>query len=146
MTASKERIDLFIKKTKIGDRGFFNKIDGKEYCVAKKWENSVGEYKNFVYLVNVDYIDNLEKALEEELGVMLNAEWIYKEYDILECTSRELIGLNRYLYVFDTEEKFKTAFKILSQKGQVEERFINNEYALEFKEPIKILEEEEVYD
>lgn len=62
----------------------------------------------------------------------------------IECVSKELIGLNRYLYVFDSEESFKTAYSILSQKGEVEERFINNEYALEFKEPIKILEEEEV--
>lgn len=62
----------------------------------------------------------------------------------IEYISKELIGLNRYLYVFDTKERFQSAYKILSQKGKVEERFINNEYALEFKEPIKILEEEEI--
>lgn len=62
----------------------------------------------------------------------------------IKYVSKELIGLNRYLYVFNSEESFKIAYSILSQKGEVEERFINNEYALEFKEPIKILEEEEV--
>ncbi|MBE5820185.1 MAG: hypothetical protein E7310_05175 [Clostridiales bacterium] len=143
MSISKDKIDSLIKKAQIGDRGYFRKVDGKEYCVAKKWKNSVGEYKNFVYLVSVDYISNLDKAIEEELGTMLNAEWLYKEYDIVEFLSNEQIGLNRYLYVFDTKEKFESAYTILSKIGQVEERFINNEYAIEFKEPIKILEEEE---
>lgn len=81
MIMSKDEIDLFLKQAKIGDRGFFRKDDGKEYCVAKKWKNSVGEYKNFVYLVNIDHIRNLKKALKEELGVMVNADWIYKEYE-----------------------------------------------------------------
>jgi len=144
MSLSKDKIDSLIKKAKIGDRGYFCKVDGQEYCVAKKWKNSVGEYKNFVYLVSAKYLEHLEKALEDELGVMVNAEVLYKEYEIIESVSMDLIGLNRYLYVFDTKERFETAYKILSKIGIVEERFINNEYALEFKEPIKILEEEEV--
>lgn len=144
MNISKDKIDSLIKKAKIGDRGYFSKVDGKEYCVAKKWKNSVGEYKNFVYLVSVDYIYDLDKAMQEELGTMLNAELLKKEYDIVECVSNEQIGLNRYLYVFDTKESFKTAYEILGKIGQVEERFINNEYAIEFKKPIKILEEEEI--
>ena len=144
MSLSKDKIDSLIKKAKIGDRGYFSKVDGKEYCVAKKWKNSIGEYKNFVYLVSVDYIYNLEKAIKEELGTMLNAEWIYKEYDIVESVSNEQIGLNRYLYVFNTKESFETTYEILGKIGQVEERFINNEYAIELKKPIKILEEEEI--
>lgn len=144
MSVSKDKIDSLIKKAKIGDRGYFGKVDGKEYCVAKKGKNSIGEYKNFVYLVSVDYIYNLEKAIKEELGTMLNAEWIYKEYDIVESVSNEQIGLNRYLYVFNTKESFETAYEILGKIGQVEERFINNEYAIEFKKTIKILEEEEI--
>lgn len=144
MSLSKDKIDSIIKKAQIGDRGYFSKVNGKEYCVAKKWKNSIGEYKNFVYLVSVEHIDDLDKAIEEELGTMLNAEWLYKEYDIVESLSNEQIGLNRYLYVFDTKEKFESAYTILSKIGQVEERFINNEYAMEFKKPIKILEEEEI--
>ena len=72
MSVTKEEIDKYLKKVKIGDRGFFNKGNGEEYCVAKKWQNTVGEYKNFIYLVSIDYIRNLRKALNEELGVMVN--------------------------------------------------------------------------
>lgn len=82
MTVIKDKIDSLIKKAKIGDRGFYSKINGREFCVAKKWKNSVGEYKNFIYLVSVDYLNDLDKALREEKGVMVNAEWISKEYDI----------------------------------------------------------------
>ena len=81
MSVTKEEIDKYLKKAKIGDRGFFNKGNGEEYCVAKKWQNTVGEYKNFVYLVSIDYIRNLKNALNEELGVMVNADWIYKDYE-----------------------------------------------------------------
>lgn len=81
MSITKEEIDKYLNKAKIGDRGYFNKENGKEYCVAKKWQNAIGEYKNFVYLVSIDHINNLKKALKEELGVMVNADWIYKEYD-----------------------------------------------------------------
>ena len=81
MSVTKDDIDIYLKKAKIGDRGYFNKENGKEYCVAKKWQNTVGEYKNFVYLVSIDYIRNLEKAVKEELGVMVNADWIYKEFN-----------------------------------------------------------------
>lgn len=81
MSVTKDDIDIYLKKAKIGDRGYFNKENGKEYCVAKKWQNTVGEYKNFIYLVSIDYIRNLKKALKNELGVMVNADWIYKEYD-----------------------------------------------------------------
>lgn len=81
MSVIKEEIDKYLKKAKIGDRGYFNKENDKEYCVAKKWQNTVGEYKNFVYLVSIDYIRNLKKAVKEELGVMVNADWIYKEFD-----------------------------------------------------------------
>ena len=81
MTPSKDNINKLLKKAKIGDRGYFNKEKGKEYCVAKKWHNTVGEYKNFVYLVSIEHIKNLKKAVKEELGIMVNADWIYKEYD-----------------------------------------------------------------
>lgn len=81
MSVTRDDIDIYLKKAKIGDRGYFNKENGKEYCVAKKWQNTVGEYKNFIYLVSIDYIRNLKKALKNELGVMVNADWIYKEYD-----------------------------------------------------------------
>lgn len=81
MNITKEKIDKLLKNAKIGNRGFFNKKNGKEYCVAKKWQNIIGEYKNFVYLVSIKYIKNLKKAVKDELGVMVNADWIYKEYD-----------------------------------------------------------------
>lgn len=81
MNITKEKIDKLLKNAKIGNRGFFNKKNGKEYCVAKKWQNTIGEYKNFVYLVSIKYIKNLKKAVKDELGVMVNADWIYKEYD-----------------------------------------------------------------
>ena len=81
MNITKDEIDKLLKKAKIGDRGYFNKEKGKEYCVAKKWQNTVGEYKNFVYLVSIEHIKNLKKAVKDELGVMVNADWIYKEYD-----------------------------------------------------------------
>lgn len=81
MNITKDEIDKLLKKAKIGDRGYFNKEKGKEYCVAKKWQNTVGEYKNFVYLVSIEHIKNLKKAVKDELGVMINADWIYKEYD-----------------------------------------------------------------
>lgn len=81
MSVTKEEIDKYLKKVKIGDRGYFNKENGKEDCVAKKWQNTVGEYKNFIYLVSIDYIRNLRKALNEELGVMVNADWIYKDFE-----------------------------------------------------------------
>lgn len=81
MSVTKEEIDKYLQKAKIGDRGYFNKENGKEYCVANKWKNTIGEYKNFVYLVSIKYIRNLKKALKEELGVMVNADWIYKEYE-----------------------------------------------------------------
>lgn len=81
MNITKEKIDKLLKNAKIGNRGFFNKKNGKEYCVAKKWQNTIEKYKNFVYLVSIKYIKNLKKAVKDELGVMVNADWIYKEYD-----------------------------------------------------------------
>lgn len=81
MNITKEKIDKLLKNAKIGNRGFFNKKNGKEYCVAKKWQNTIGEYKNFVYLVSIKYIKNLKKAVKDELGVMVNANKIYQEYD-----------------------------------------------------------------
>lgn len=81
MSVTKEEIDKYLKKAKIGNRGYFNKENGKEYCVANKWQNKVGEYKNFVYLVSIDHIRNLKKALKEELGIMVNADLIFKEYE-----------------------------------------------------------------
>ena len=82
MNITKEEIDKFLKNSKVGDRGFFKKDEDIEYCIAKKWQNTVGEYKNFVYLVSIDHIKNLKKAVKEENGVMVNANWLYKEYDI----------------------------------------------------------------
>ena len=82
MNITKEEIDKFLKNSKVGDRGFFKKDEDIEYCIAKKWQNTVGEYKNFVYLVSIDYIKDLKKAVKEENGVMINANWLYKEYDI----------------------------------------------------------------
>lgn len=81
MTPTKDKIDNLLNKAQIGDRGYLNKENGKEYCVAKKWKNTIGEYKNFVYLVSIEYIKDLKRALKEELGVMVNADWIYKEYE-----------------------------------------------------------------
>lgn len=81
MSTTKEEINKYLKKAKIGDRGYFNKENGKEYCVANKYQNTIGKYKNFVYLVSIDHIRNLKKALIEELGVMVNADWIYKDYE-----------------------------------------------------------------
>lgn len=81
MNITKEKIDKLLENAKIGNRGFFNKKNGKEYCVAKKWQNTIGEYKNFVYLVSIKYIKNLKKAVKDELGVMVNANKIYQEYD-----------------------------------------------------------------
>ena len=82
MNITKEEIDKFLKNSKVGDRGFFKKDEDIEYCIAKKWQNTVGEYKNFVYLVSIDHIKDLKKAVKEENGVMINANWLYKEYDI----------------------------------------------------------------
>lgn len=81
MIIDKEKIDRLLKNAKIGDRGYFNNEDGKEYCVAKKWKNRIGEYKNYVYLVSIEHIRNLKKSVKDELGVMVNAETIFNEYD-----------------------------------------------------------------
>lgn len=82
MNIAKEEIDKFLKNAKVGDRGFFKKDEDIEYCIAKKWQNTVGEYKNFVYLVSIDHIKDLKKAVKEENGVMVNANWLYKEYNV----------------------------------------------------------------
>ena len=82
MNIAKEKIDKFLKNAKVGDRGFFKKDEDIEYCIAKKWQNTVGEYKNFVYLVSIDHIKDLKKAVKEENGVMVNANWLYKEYNV----------------------------------------------------------------
>lgn len=81
MITTIEQIDNILKKAKIGDRGFFNKKNGKEYCVAKKWKNNIGEHKNFVYLVNIENIKKLKIAVNKELGIMVNADWLYREFD-----------------------------------------------------------------
>lgn len=96
MKATKDKIDNLLKQAKIGDRGYFNLEDGQEYCIANKWRNTIGEYKNFVYLVSIDYINNLKKALKEEKGVMVNADWIFKEYDYEKLLDKE-INSNRDL-------------------------------------------------
>ncbi len=90
MTTTKDKIDILLKEAQIGDRGYFNKENGKEYCVAKKWKNTIEEYKNFVYLVSIEYIKDLKKALNEELGIMINADWIYKKYDFNNLFQEEL--------------------------------------------------------
>ena len=82
MNIAEEEIDKFLKNAKVGDRGFFKKDEDIEYCIAKKWQNTVGEYKNFVYLVSIDHIKDLKKAVKEENGVMVNANWLYKEYNV----------------------------------------------------------------
>ena len=82
MNIAKEEIDKFLKNAKVGDRGFFKKDEDIEYCIAKKWQNTVGEYKNFVYLVSIEHIKDLKKAVKEENGVMVNANWLYKEYNV----------------------------------------------------------------
>ncbi len=55
---------------------------------------------------------------------------------------KRLIGLNKYLYVFDNKKDFENAYNILKKQGQVKEIFIDNEYGFEFKENIKILDEQ----
>ena len=57
-------------------------------------------------------------------------------------TEKNLIGLNKYLYVFDNKKDFENAYKILEKYGQVVEVFIDNAYGFEFKENIKILDEQ----
>lgn len=96
MITTKDKIDKLLEKAKIGDKGYFNKEDGKEYCVANKWKNTVGEYKNFVYLVSIDYINDLKNAIKNEKGVMVNADWICKEYDFEKLLNKE-ISSNRNL-------------------------------------------------
>ncbi len=98
MITTKDKIDKLLKKAKIGDKGYFNKEDGKEYCVANKWKNTVGEYKNFVYLVSIDYINDLKNAIKNEKGIMVNADWIFKEYDFEKLLNKE-ISSNRNLKI-----------------------------------------------
>lgn len=94
MNISKDKIDEFLKNAKVGDRGYFNKNDNKEYFVAKKCKNTLGEYKNFVYLVSIEYLKNLKKALKDELGVMVNAEWINKDYDCENLFNKDVLRID----------------------------------------------------
>ena len=53
---------------------------------------------------------------------------------------KELIGLNRHLYTFNLAEygEFKKLKEVLSSTGTITEVFINNGYAFEHKQSIKV--------
>lgn len=132
MTITKDKIDKLLKEAKIKDRGYFNKEDGREYCVAKKWQNTVGEYKNFVYLVSIDHIRNLKKALKDELGVMVNADWIYKEYNYENLFQKDELRIDSIRHIKPDEIWFEDGIMIENgvinalttlDAGQVEDIF-----------------------
>lgn len=51
---------------------------------------------------------------------------------------KKLIGYYRYFYEFDIKGDFNVAREILEKTGQVTEIFINNSYALEYREGRRI--------
>lgn len=81
-------------------------------------------------------MQNLKESLEEHF-----VDKIIEEQNKINYKERKLIGLNKYLYVFDNQKDFQNAYNILEKQGQVVEVFINNEYGFEFKKDSKILNE-----
>lgn len=117
MNITKEEIDNYLKKAKVGDRGFFKKDQDVEYCIAKKWQNTVGEYKNFVYLVSIDHIKDLKSAVKEETGVMVNANWLYKEYDIEKLFDKDGLEIKSLRELESKEVWFEDG--IIVEKGVI---------------------------
>ena len=61
------------KKLKVGDRGIFDET-GKEFFVAKKLSKmSVGAYKDRVYILPVEYVDDIKSGMDKEAGFQITA-------------------------------------------------------------------------
>lgn len=81
-------------------------------------------------------LQNLKESLTDYF-----AKLVIKNKEHFEYKEITLIGLNKYLYTFSDKKNFDIAYKELGKIGTVSEVFVNNEYALEFKENTRILDE-----
>ena len=136
------------------------KITKKNY--HRKRENFIMSRDNLIKIYNL-INDELETApneeqlsdkenemyadmqnLKESLGEYF-VDKIIEEQNRIKYTERKLIGLNKYLYVFNNEKDFKNAYKVLEKRGQVAEVFINNAFGIEFKENIRIFDEKPIF-
>ena len=99
-------------------------------------EDCISEIENNMYAD----MQNLKESLTDYfLDEILKTK---KHFEYTEC---KMIGLNKYLYVFENEKDFKTAYKELGKIGEVKEIFLNNEWGLEFKQNKRIIDENEEF-
>lgn len=61
------------KKLKVGDRGIFDE-GGKEFFVAKKLSKApIGAYKDRVYVLPVEYLNDIKLGMDREAGYQITA-------------------------------------------------------------------------
>ena len=81
-------------------------------------------YENNMSDIESDMYAKMQK-LKESLTYYFVDE-IMKTKKHFEYTECKMIGLNKYLYVFDNEKDFKTAYQELEKIGTVKEVFLSD--------------------
>lgn len=114
----------------------------KIYNLIQEELNETPEDETISDRISKMYSDmqNLKETLTNYFINYLTENKKYFEYK-----EQRLIGLNKYLYIFDTKEDFEIAYNELEKIGTVNEIFINNKYGLEFKEDKRILDDREEF-